>query len=182
MGNGIVSTTGVDRVWIAPELHFISVRSSSRRANSRIDHHFNEAARHAPDPVALMDMFPADLNDPDAASVELSVLVAYLDELVHAVDTREREAIAELLAQPTATHLPRVVREELALFAAQPVSGFRAPIRFLRFRFRMLQLAAGEEPAVDPQLELGLGRGAGWRGLAPTSASGDDEINPLRPG
>ncbi|HET9424575.1 MAG TPA: hypothetical protein VFO55_04315 [Gemmatimonadaceae bacterium] len=108
-------------------------------------------------------MFPADLNDPDAARVELAVLIAYLDEIVSAVDRRSRGEIPPLLGDSMSTHLPREVREELALFAAQPTHGFRAPIRFLRFRFRMLQLAAGEEPFDDPQLELDLGRGAGWR-------------------
>jgi hypothetical protein len=110
-----------------------------------------------------MTMFPADLNDPEAGRVDLAVLVAYLDEIVSAVDRREREAIPALIDDPLSTHLPREVREELRMFAAQAPQSFRAPIRFLRFRFRMLQLAAGEEPFEDPQLELDLGRGAGWR-------------------
>jgi hypothetical protein len=111
-----------------------------------------------------MRMFPADLNDPDGASAQLGALLAYLDEIVDAVDARRRHAIPELLRDPSATHLPREVREELMVFAAQSASGFRAPIQFLRFRFRMLQLAAGDEPLEDPQLELELGVGAGWRG------------------
>jgi hypothetical protein len=119
--------------------------------------------------------FPADLHDPDASQVELAVLVAYLDEIVRAVDSRERRAIPLLLDDALATHLPREVREELAMFAAQR-GGFRAPIRFLRFRFRMLQLAAGDEPFDDPQLELDLGRGAGWRSRYVDDAE-DDELN-----
>ena len=111
----------------------------------------------------MITMFPADLNDPDASRVELAVLIAYLDEIVNAVDRRDRAGIPLLLADALATHLPREVREELAMFAAQPPGAFRVPIRFLRFRFRMLQLAAGEEPLEEPQLELDLGRGAGWR-------------------
>lgn len=121
-------------------------------------------------------MFPADLNDPEAARVELAVLIAYLDEIVSAVDRRERAEIPAVLADAMATHLPREVREELAMFAAQSSGGFRAPIRFLRFRFRMLQLAAGEEPFEDPQLELDLGRGAGWRARYVDDAS-DDELS-----
>ena len=109
-----------------------------------------------------MITFPADLHDPEASRVELAVLVAYLDEIVRAIDSRERRAIPLLLDDALATHLPREVREELAMFAAQR-GGFRAPIRFLRFRFRMLQLAAGDEPVDDPPRELDLGRGAGWR-------------------
>jgi hypothetical protein len=108
-------------------------------------------------------MFPADLNNPGDSRIELGTLMAYLDDIVRAVDRRSRSLIPELLDQPNATHLPREVREELAMFAAQSPGGFRAPVRFLRFRYRMLQLAAGEEPFEDPQLELGLGRGAGWR-------------------
>lgn len=125
-----------------------------------------------------MEMFPADLNDTEASSVELRVLIAYLDDLVDAIDRRNRRAIPELLRQAFATHLPREVREELALFASQSASGFRAPIRFLRFRFRMLQLAAGDEPLDHPQLELELGRGAGWRGLDAREADGDKDFFP----
>ena len=120
-------------------------------------------------------MFPADLHDPDAARVELAVLIAYLDEIVGAVDRRERRRIPDLLDDALATHLPRDVREELRMFAAQPDSGFRAPIRFLRFRFRMMQLASGEEPFDGPQLELDLGRGAGWRARYVDDAQ-DDEM------
>lgn len=119
-------------------------------------------------------IFPADLHDPQAERVELAVLIAYLEEIVRAIDHRERMAIPPLLDDVLATHLPREVREELALFAAQR-GGFRAPIRFLRFRFRMLQLAASEEPFDDPQLELDLGRGAGWRARYVDDAL-DDEL------
>jgi hypothetical protein len=121
-------------------------------------------------------MFPADLHDPDAARVELAVLVAYLDEVVNAIDRRDRRSIPMLLDDAMATHLPRGVREELAMFSAQPDGGFRAPIRFLRFRFRMMQHAAGEEPFDGPQLELDLGRGAGWRARYVDDAE-DDEMN-----
>jgi hypothetical protein len=107
-------------------------------------------------------------------SRELAVLVAYLDEIVDAVDARNRDAIGPLLADPLATHLPREVREELAMFAAQR-GGFRAPIRFLRFRFRMQQVAASEEPFDGPQLELALGQGAGWRARYIDDAA-DDEL------
>ena len=108
-------------------------------------------------------MAPADLTENEAARVDLAVLIAYLDDVVSAVDRRARSEIPGLLRDPLASHLPWEVREELAMFAAQSRHSFRAPIRFLRFRFRMLQLAAGEEPFEDPQLELDLGRGAGWR-------------------
>lgn len=112
-------------------------------------------------------------RDPNR-SRELAVLMAYLDEIVDAVDSRDRDAIRPLLDDPLATHLPREVREELAMFAAQR-GGFRAPIRFLRFRFRMQQLAAAEEPFEDPQLELELGRGAGWRARYVDDAA-DEEL------
>jgi hypothetical protein len=121
-----------------------------------------------------MITFPADLHDPEASRVELAVLIAYLDEIVRAVDSRDRRSIPMLLDDALATHLPREVREELAMFAAQR-GGFRAPIRFLRFRFRMLQLAASNEPFDDPQFELDLGRGAGWRARYVDDAE-DDEL------
>ena len=120
-------------------------------------------------------MFRTDLDEADASKVELAVLIAYLDEIVSAVDRRDRAGIPALLADALATHLPREVREELSMFAGQPASAFRAPIRFLRFRFRMLQLAAGEEPLEEPQLELDLGRGAGWRARYVDDAQ-DDEL------
>ena len=107
-------------------------------------------------------------------SRDLAVLIAYLDEIVDAVDARDREAIGPLLGDPMATHLPREVREELAMFAAQR-AGFRAPIRFLRFRFRMQQVATSEEPFDGPQLELELGRGAGWRASYVDDAA-DEEL------
>jgi hypothetical protein len=123
----------------------------------------------------MITIFPADLHDPEASRVELAVLVAYLDEIVSAIDRRARAEIVPLLADAMATHLPREVREELAMFAGQPSGGFRAPIRFLRFRFRMLQMAAAEESFDDPQLELDLGRGAGWRARYVDDAA-DDEL------
>lgn len=128
----------------------------------------------------MTTIFPADLNDPEAARVELAVLIAYLDEIVSAVDRRARADVPSLLDDPMATHLPREVREELSMFAAQAAGGFRAPIRFLRFRFRMMQLAAGEEALDGPQLELDLGRGAGWRARYVDDAA-DDELPDLSP-
>jgi hypothetical protein len=126
-------------------------------------------------------MWPADLTDPDASSVELGVLVAYLDEIVRAVDTRARDQVPMLLDEPIATHLPRDVREELTAFAAQKANSFRAPIRFLRYRYRMLQLAAGEELPIESQLDLGLGIGSGWRSAADESPPrGDDEVDSAR--
>jgi hypothetical protein len=107
----------------------------------------------------------ADLTYPDTSGVELAVLIAYLDEIVHAVDARDRERVSLLLDETIATHLPRELREELVLFAGQSANGFRAPIRFLRFRYRMLQLHSGEEPLDEIQLDLGLGLGSGWRGI-----------------
>ena len=120
-------------------------------------------------------MSPADLTYPDTSDVELAVLVAYLDEIVHAVDSRDRERVSLLLDETIATHLPREVREELTLFAGQSANGFRAPIRFMRFRYRMLQLQSGEEPLGEMQLDLGLGRGSGWRGIPDDSEEGEAE-------
>ena len=128
-------------------------------------------------------MWPADLNDPEASSVELGALVAYLDEIVRAVDARARDRVPPLLAEPIAMHLPREVREELTLFAGQSGSGFRAPIKFLRFRYRTLQLQAAEQPAIEPQLDLGLGGGSGWSGASRGTSSGvdrDDELDAMR--
>jgi hypothetical protein len=126
-------------------------------------------------------MRPSDLSDLDASSVELGVLIAYMDDIVHAVDARERDQVPMLLDEPIATHLPREVREELAAFAAQSANSFRAPIQFLRYRYRMLQLAAGEAFPLESQLDLGLGSGSGWRSAADESPPrGDDEVDSAR--
>src|SRR5258708_2340621 len=123
-------------------------------------------------------MWPADLTDYDTSSVELGVLIAYLDEIVHAVDARARDQVPLLLDEPIATHLPREIREELAAFAAQNANSFRAPIRFLRYRYRMLQLAAGECPPGEVQLDIRLGCGSGWRRTADdTPPREDDDVD-----
>lgn len=126
-------------------------------------------------------MWSVDLNEPEASSVELGVLVAYLDEIVHAVDARARDQVPILLSEAIAMHLPREIREELAAFAAQRANSFRAPIQFLRYRYRILQLAQSEELPIESQLDLGLGSGSGWRSAADESPPrGDDEVDSAR--
>ena len=54
-------------------------------------------------------------------------------------------------------------------FAVQQATSFRAPIQFLRYRYRIQQLAAAE--GLEPhQLALELGRGSGWRSVAEDDA------------
>ena len=83
-------------------------------------------------------------------------LTLLLDDIAGALVRREADRLRALLAEPMASHLPRQIREELAFVVHQP-AGFRAPIRFLRFRHRMLQLDAAGEGLPRPQLELSLG-------------------------
>lgn len=64
--------------------------------------------------------------------------------------------ITALLRKRTATHLPREVREELLAISRMSRESLRAPIRFLRFQHRMMQLAAGGEALLTAQTELAL--------------------------
>ena len=64
--------------------------------------------------------------------------------------------ITALLRKRTATHLPREVREELLLLSRASRESLRAPVRFLRFQHRMMELAKGGEPLPTAQTELRL--------------------------
>jgi hypothetical protein len=86
----------------------------------------------------------------------LAHLRRYLEELEDAVVARNAMRITTLLRKRTATHLPREVREELLAISRLSRDSLRAPIRFLRFQYRMMQLAAGGEKLLTAQTELQL--------------------------
>lgn len=86
----------------------------------------------------------------------LANLRRYLEELEDAVVARDAMRITALLRKRTATHLPREVREELLAISRMSRESLRAPIRFLRFQHRMMQLAAGGEALLTAQTELAL--------------------------
>ncbi len=92
---------------------------------------------------------------------DVDALHAFLETIATALTRRDHGALHSLLRQRLASHLPREIREELLLVAAQPAAGFRVAIEFLRYRHRMRQLANGGEPIPQAQLELALGVGAG---------------------
>lgn len=83
-------------------------------------------------------------------------LLLFLESLYHAVIMRDERAIQAMLSRPYAMHLPREVREEALAHATLPSASLRAPIKLLRFRHRMAQLARGDPLYTDTQLELPL--------------------------
>jgi hypothetical protein len=82
--------------------------------------------------------------------------LAYLEEIEHAVLRRDSLRVTALLRKRTATHLPRSVREELLLISRQPRESLRAPVQFLRFQHRMMQLSKSESRLPTAQTELEL--------------------------
>jgi hypothetical protein len=90
------------------------------------------------------------------ANEALAKFLRYLSEIEHAVMRREALQITALLRKRTATHLPREIREELLMLSRAPRESLRAPVQFLRFQHRMIQLAAGGEGLPTAQVELPL--------------------------
>ena len=85
-----------------------------------------------------------------------SRFLAYLRAIEDAVIRREAMEITALLRKRTATHLPREVREELLMLSRAARGSLRAPVKFLSFQHRMLELAAGGESLPRAQTELRL--------------------------
>jgi hypothetical protein len=86
----------------------------------------------------------------------LTIFLAYLSEIEQTLINRNWNQLATLLRKRRSSHLPREVREELVLLSRSPRTSFRAPVRFLRFQHRMLQLALAGEPMPMVQTELEL--------------------------
>lgn len=90
------------------------------------------------------------LDDPMLAFLE------YLDAIDRALTRRDGMDVTSLLRKRIATHLPREVREELIALGHAPRASLRAPVRFLRFQHRMIELARGGERLLTAQTELRL--------------------------
>jgi hypothetical protein len=86
----------------------------------------------------------------------LSIFLAYLSEIEQTLINRNWSQLSTLLRKRRSSHLPREVREELILLSRSSRTSFRAPVRFLRFQHRMLQLALAGEPMPMVQTELEL--------------------------
>jgi hypothetical protein len=84
----------------------------------------------------------------------LASFLAYLDDIESAVLARQALRITALLRKRTATHLPREVREELLILSRASRESLRAPVRFLQFQHRMMQLGRAGEPLPTAQTEL----------------------------
>ena len=112
----------------------------------------------------------------------LANFLAYLEEIETAVLERQALRITALLRKRTATHLPREVREELLALSRAPRESLRAPVRFLQFQHRMIQLARAGEPLPTAQTELHLDPPAAVGVIRlraeerrPAAAQGDDD-------
>lgn len=89
---------------------------------------------------------------------QLERFLGYLREIEEALMRRDALQVTALLRKRTATHLPRSVREELLLLSRAPRDNLRAPVQFLRFQHRMIELARGGERLLTAQTELELER------------------------
>jgi hypothetical protein len=89
-------------------------------------------------------------------STALRSFLEYLAEIESAVVRHDSLRVTALLRKRTATHLPRAIREELLLISRQPRESLRAPVQFLRFQHRMMQLSKTEARLPTAQTELRL--------------------------
>jgi hypothetical protein len=92
-------------------------------------------------------------NDP------LNLFLAYLADIEQTLLNRNWAQLTTLLRKRRSSHLPREVREELVFHTRSPRESLRAPVRFLRFQHRMMQLALGGETLPTAQTELPLESG-----------------------
>ena len=86
----------------------------------------------------------------------LTIFLAYLREIEQTLLNRNWAQLTALLRKRRSSHLPREVREELVMLSRESRHSFRAPVQFLRFQHRMMQLALGGEPMPTVQTELAL--------------------------
>lgn len=102
-------------------------------------------------------------------------LLVYVDRLYEAVASRDAAAVTRLLRMQIATQLPREVREDVLVTTRAPRDGFRAPMRLLQFRHRMMQLGSVQVGGSAGQLELELRpRSASARRTSASSRSHPD--------
>ena len=87
-------------------------------------------------------------------SNSLTTFLEYLEAIETAVVNRDSLRVTALLRKRTATHMPRAVREELLLLSRAPRESLRAPVQFLRFQYRMKQLAETDTRLPTAQTEL----------------------------
>ena len=71
---------------------------------------------------------------------DLSTLLRYLEQLMHALLARDGATVRRLLAEPTAPWLPRGVVDEVHSVMRHWPEGHRAPLQLLRFYYVMQQL------------------------------------------
>lgn len=111
----------------------------------------------------------------------LQVFLIYLGEIEQSVLNRNWNQLAASLRKRAASHLPREVREELVLLTRSSRSSMRAPVQFLRFQYRMTQLAAAGGPMLTAQTELAFPTEAADAARRPpdpnrrVAARGDDD-------
>jgi hypothetical protein len=80
--------------------------------------------------------------------------MAYLDRLSTACIDRDREQLEKLMRMRLASHLPRVILDEMEFFKRAKSDNMRAPIKLMRYVHQMKQLATA--PLEKTQLPLEL--------------------------
>lgn len=123
-------------------------------------------------------------SDPGARYARLIVLTERLHD---AIAARDETLVRAILDAPSASSLPRGVREEALAILALPPTSYRVPMQLLQFHHRITELArteddaelraarapwneevferADESPAADPaQIDLPFRRYAGEAG------------------
>lgn len=80
--------------------------------------------------------------------------LAYLDRLVEAAVARDRGNVDKLMRMRLASHLPRVVLDEMEFLRRAREENLRAPLKLMRFHHQMHQLATA--PVEPSQLPLEL--------------------------
>lgn len=93
---------------------------------------------------------------PHRATDPLDAFLEYLTEIEQAVVNRNWTQLGAALRKRSGSHLPREVREELVMLSRSTRDTLRAPVRFLRFQYRMTQLAISGGPMLTAQTEMEL--------------------------
>ncbi|MBA3889950.1 MAG: hypothetical protein H0X64_05420 [Gemmatimonadaceae bacterium] len=86
-------------------------------------------------------------------------LLGITERLHDAIMARDEDMVHALLDMPSASSLPRKVREEALVVMALPATSMRAPIQLLQFHHRMSELMRDDDAGEAlPQLEMPFGR------------------------
>ncbi len=80
--------------------------------------------------------------------------LSYLDRLVEACVEHDRNQVDKLLRMRMSSHLPRAVLDEMEFFRRASEANLRAPLKVMRYRHQMHQLATASTEKTQLVLEL----------------------------